>query len=445
MAREPRQGNGRGRFARTFARLAALVGLALATGACRPGSDDFRFVSQPMTQSVLGEAWTYTPVIEGGTRYELRIVSGPPGMTVSQLSGQYSWTPALADLGTHAIVLDVVQEDTGNTDTQSFDLRIHQGLELGVTLSPRGHTGASTPDDFVAHYQDRTRGRLRAFHGNWRGSVATAGVIPEHALAGMAGAASFGYVPAIGIGWADGNGVPDLTSGSSAENSWLNAETRQLFLDMVTQLATDHRPPFLFLGNEINLYYEAHTQTEWDAWVSELEACADAIHAASPQTVVYTTFQLEFLTGLGANAGWAGPARWELVDDVTASGKLDAIGFTTYPYLEYDTLGELPADHWNGILAHTTGPVIFSEVAWPAAAHAPYPGDELDQADFVSTFLDGISGLDVLYAAWLFDHDWDQELTVPAFASTGLRDNLELVPRAADAVWQAEVQRRQAP
>lgn len=164
----------------------------------------------------------------------------------------------------------------------------------------------------------------------------------------------------------------------------------------------------------------------------------------SPTTLVFTTFQLEFLMGLGANAGWSGPARWELVADVTASGELDAMGFTTYPYLEYDALADVPAAHWSAIRANYTGPVIFSEVAWPALAHAPYPGDELEQADFVSTFLDGIATLEVPYAAWLFEHDWDQEASVPAFAATGLRDNLGIL-RAADALWRMEVVLRQAP
>lgn len=426
-------------------RLTLILAPALgASTACVEGSNDFHFASLPPTETALRETWTYTPIVMGGVSPELRIVSGPPAMSVSGNS-QFRWAPTLADLGEHAVVLEVVEGATDESDQQSFTLRVHQGLELGVTLSPRGHTTTSSADDFIAHYQDRARGRVRAFHGRWRADVASAGAIPEHALAAMAGAATYGYLPVIGIGWADGSGVPDLASDSSAENSWLNAETRQEFLAMVTQLAGDHRPPFLFLGNELNIYYESHSEPEWDAWLSELEACADAIHLASPGTLVTTTFQLEFLMGLGANVGWAGPARWELVDDVSASGKLDAVGFTTYPYLEYDTLGAVPAAHWSSILANYDGPLVFSEVAWPGAAHAPFPGDELEQADFVSTFLDGIAALDVRYAAWLFDHDWDQELTIPGFASTGLRDNLGLAPRAADALWRAEVVRRQAP
>ena len=431
--------------------------LAAVLSACTETDEgdhfEVRLENSPPVEAALGERWRYVPEVNGLVA-DLDIVQGPPGMFVGR-SGELDalWTPALADLGEQEIILDITGLGTipGSVLTEfdtvrlSFTLRVHQDLELGTTLSPRGHSLLSTAGDFAEYFQDREHGRVVAFIGPWRASVAAAGEVPPHALAAIEAERDFGIVPAIGFGWSDPAGMPDLESDSSAENSWLNAETRQEFLALVTAFAMQSRPRYLSLGNDTNVYFESHSEAEWDAWLGELEACADAIHAVSPDTLVATSFQLEFLMGLGANAGWSGPARWELVDQLEAGGKLDALGFTTYPHLEYDTLAEVPAAHWSEIAAHWSGPVFFTELAWPAAPHAPYPGDELEQADFVSFFLDGVAELDIEYATWLYLHDWDLEAGFPVVATTGLRDNLGLVMRPADLIWRAEVALRQRP
>lgn len=438
-----------------------ILGSALVLGAvlsaCTETDDEehfeVRLQNSPPTQAAIGERWRYEPDVNGLV-VVLDIVQGPPGMFVG-LSGDLDalWTPTLADLGQHEVILDITGDTTipgtvlHETDTARlrFTLRVHQDLDLGTTLSPRGHSLLSTAGDLADYLQDREHGRVVGFQGPWRASLVTAGEVPQHALAAIEARRDFGIVPAIDLCWSDDAGTPDLTSDSSAENSWLNAETRQEFLAMVTALATHAQPRHLVLGHETNVYFGSHTQAEWDAWISELEACTDAIHAVSPGTQVATSFQLEFLMGLGANAGWSGPARWELVDDLEAGGTLDALAFTTYPYLEYDALADVPAAHWSEIAAHWSGPVLFTELAWPAAPHAPYPGDELEQADFVSFFLDGVAELEVESASWLFLHDWDQEAASPVIATTGLRDNLGLVLRPADLIWRAEVALRQRP
>ncbi|MCA8954329.1 MAG: hypothetical protein KDE27_32775 [Planctomycetes bacterium] len=420
-----------------------LFAAALAACSHGGGGGSFSFTSTPATSTAIRSSWQYqatTGNAPGAVTYSL--LQGPVGATMSS-DGLLSWTPTYADLGTHTLIVRATAANTAID--QSLALRVHQGLQMGVGLSPRGHTGSSTTPDYEAHLDpDSPHGRARGFHTAWRDSVANGGQIPPLLTVGMSFASTYGIEPGYVIGWADGNGAPDLTSDSNpSDNSWNNAETRSEFLAMVTAFAAAATPEHLFLGNEVNAYYNTHSQPEWDAWISEYEACYDAIATVSPDTQVGMVFQLEMLKGLGGNTGWSWAAQWSLVDALVASGRVDVIGFTSYPYLHYDLRTDVPSGYYDEIAAHWTGPVAFTEIGWLATAHPPYPGDETDQALFVGDFFAATANLDLAYVAWLFLHDWDGQASTIAFADIGLRNNDGSVIRMADMAWRVEVALRQ--
>ena len=186
----------------------------------------------------------------------------------------------------------------------------------------------------------------------------------------------------------------------------------------------------------------SHSAAEWAGWLSQLAECSAAIRQESPDTLLFTTFQLERLKGIGRYNGWGGPPVWEPVDEMEAAGLVDALGFTSYPYFEYDRPTDVPADYYDEIAAHCSGPVIFTEIGWLGAPSGPYPGDEQDQAGFFPRFFELGAGLDLVYAVWLFLHDWDGQDAMPAFRYIGLRTN-DGTPRPADAVWRNAVERRE--
>ena len=317
-------------------------------------------------------------------------------------------------------------------------------FSMGVSLSPRGHTSNSTDQDWIDHYSGHAPwGRIIAFHSNWRDDVESAGQVPELALVAMIAANEYGFTPAIGLGWTVEGGEPDLTSESDPQdNSWENQETRNEYLSMVTELAREYRPPFLFLGNETNSYYRTHSTAEWEYWLSEYSECHDAIKAVSANTVIFTTFQYELLKGVGRYNGWTYSADWQPVHDLTQTDRVDALGFTSYPYFEYDTPPEIPEDYYHEIAEHWSGPVIFTEIGWLGDQSEPYPGGEEDQAHFISRFFDLSGDLELRCVVWLFLHDWDGQASLPAFRHIGLREN-DGTPRLADAAWQAEVAQRE--
>ncbi|MFO1076137.1 MAG: hypothetical protein U1E73_00260 [Planctomycetota bacterium] len=412
---------------------------------CGGGSDNFVIDSTPTTRTAIRQIWSYQITAHGGTApVDYTIFSAPVGTQITP-TGLVAWTPEYADLGDHVIAVRATASN--GVTQQNFTLTVHQGIDMGVALSPRGHTQSSTTQDYVDHLDPASpHGRLRAFHGSWRDSVAEAGQIPTLLQTGMSFTTTYGITPAYVIGWADGTGTPDLTSTSEpANNTWSNSETRSEFLAMVTAFAQAAQPPYLMLGNEVNFFLTTHSGTEWDDWVSEYQDCYTAIQTVSPGTIVGMVFQLELLKGLGANAGWSQAAQWTEFDALVGGGHLDAVAFTSYPYLEYATPSLLPTGYYDEIAAHWSGDVIFTEIAWPAVAHAPYPGSESDQAAFVDAFFAGTADLDMRYVAWLFLHDYHDQASTPAFQDIGLRDNTGSQIRAADALWQAAVALRQQP
>lgn len=420
----------------------APVALLAACGGGGGGGGGIEITSAPAHEAEIRADYSYTVQVgskNGPVTYEL--LDGPSGMTLSA-SGLLEWTPTYADLG--QVQVEVKVRDDESSDRQAWTLRVHQGIALGTTLSPRGHTSSSTSQDFIDHYSGHDPyGHIIAFHTNWRESVTDDGEIPSVALAAMAGAQAYGYTPAVGFGWTDGAGDPDLTSESDGvDNSWSNAETASEFLAMVTDFATTYQPPYLFLGNETNSYFMTHSSGEWSAWLTVLGDAYDAVKAASPGTLVFTVFQLERMKGLPP---WSEAPHWELVDELETAGKLDAIGFTSYPFLGASTPSALPADYYDEIAEHWTGPVIVTELGWLSAPSPPYPGSEADQEEFVSTFFELTDDLDLEYVTWLFLHDWDGDSGEPLVKGIGFRDNLATVVRLSDAAWRAAVGLRERP
>jgi hypothetical protein len=330
-----------------------------------------------------------------------------------------------------------VRPDATAADAIPIDAPGPRGIDLGVTWTPIGYVQAS-PSDLMAFYQGHAAyGTTIAVHRPWRATRASAGQVDGFATQ-IAGAATT-YDFELMAGFGTGPAPQDLTSESEPTNdTWTNAESRAEFCAMAAAWAMAHKPRYLFLGNEMDGYYRDHPE-DWPNWVTELAACRDAVHAVSPTTLVFTTFQLEFVKGRARKTGLPQrPPDWQLIADVEAA--VDGIGFTSYPFFEYETPAEIPADYYTEIAQHTTKPVLFSELGWIANPAIPYTGSAAEQAAFVDRFFALIGGLDVRYAVYLHENDLPISVlpAASAFYQVGLRDEAG-VARPADAAWRAHV------
>lgn len=407
--------------------------------ACGGGDDGFAVISVAPTNVPFGVPWSYAIATKDAAGpLSFQLLAGPDGMEASD-EGVVTWLPEASDLGYHVVALQV--SDGATVLSHGFAVRVHQGTHMGVTLSWRRHTGSFEEQDLVDFFLgSRPYGRLIAAHVPWRDDVALAGQIPYLANAHAQAAAYAGVYPVFGFGWTDGEGVPDLTSESDPfDNTWNNQETRQEFLNMVALFVATYRPPYLFLGNETNLYFH-QPGADWGAWLDTFDQAYQTVKSISPNTFVFTTFQLEAMKGGGAANGWSFTPHFGLLDD---HARIDGIGFTSFPHFDFANPAALPADYYTEISSYWSGPVVFTEIAWPASPNAPYPGGTSDQADFVPRFFDLCVGLDLEYVVWLFLHDWDGQDSTPAFTDVGLRNNDGTVVRPADQAWRDATRLRQ--
>jgi hypothetical protein len=133
----------------------------------------------------------------------------------------------------------------------------------------------------------------------------------------------------------------------------------------------------------------------------------DAVKKKSPDTKVFTVFQLEHLKGLkgGLYGGVNDPgaAEWALIDRFP---KADLVGFTTYPGLIFKDPSEMPADYYAEIRNHSSKPVAFTEIGWQSEAWpAGWESGDAEQAAFVSRFFELTGGLNKEMAIWSFLYD----------------------------------------
>lgn len=207
------------------------------------------------------------------------------------------------------------------------------------------------------------------------------------------------------------------------------------YKQMAVDFAKQYKPPYFGLGNEVNRIY-ASQPADFEVLVGLFNDTAAAIKAVSPNTKVFTVFQLEQLKGLngGLFGGVNDPskAQWQLLDRFNQA---DIIAFTTYPGLIYHDPSQIPADYYSEIATHSTKPVAFSEVGWSAGQMASgWDSTPTTQNDFAKRFLQMTESLKPVFSDWLALYD---PSTKPPFNLMGLYDN-QGQPRPAFDTWKSK-------
>ncbi|HEU5288969.1 MAG TPA: hypothetical protein VFV20_11250 [Candidatus Limnocylindria bacterium] len=306
------------------------------------------------------------------------------------------------------------------------------GIVYGVAGLVRPHAPNSTAADAEAMYRSfaETGGALGVYT-NWADRADTEGKVPAVVPAAFAAAKQYSFGPlviALGVAAdAGGTGVKSTIDWSSTQ--------RERFLATVTQVARDHRPRFLALGVETNRLWLSD-RTSFDGFVRGYADAYDAVKKVSPDTKVFTIFQLELMRGHATRmTGRDDEPQWDLLERF--AGRLDLLGLTTYPFLEYQRPSDLPEDYYSDAARRLRAPVAFTEIGWPSArpasAVAAYDASPDDQAEFVARFFALTAGMRPAIALWSFPF----ELGVPSslFDSVGIR-RTDGAAKPALAAWQ---------
>lgn len=345
--------------------------------------------------------------------------SMPPPTTTPPSTPEPTATPA--------VTATPIATPTTERGAHELEIEAPGGTAWGIAGLVPANFPASTEEDWRRFYE------LLPGLGGWVGTFAswTPGTgMPEIMRSQAQVGERFGFrtIPTVGFGHQE-IGRYELVI------DFTDPEEVALYQEAVVSLARDLRPPFLGLGNELNLLWEEDPEA-FDAIAAALPDIAAAIREASPGTQVFTTFQLEFLRGGGAISGVAREPRWDLVEQVQPA--LDIVAFTTYPWFDYQSPNAIPDDYYEAVAGRVDGPVAFSEIGWPGAplTGAPesvYGGSPEEQAGFVERLDELFDGVEPVWALWVFAHD--SEVAGDLFDVLGLyKQNGE--PRPALESWQ---------
>lgn len=289
----------------------------------------------------------------------------------------------------------------------------------GVSLSPKSFQ----PADFTAFFEKvRQTGEILSWAGDWSELSNTQSGGPT-VVASLA--STYGYIPVIEAQFFNQSSGDLLRS--------LDDSTKQIYKNSAAAFADKYKPKYLGVGIEVNTLYEK-SPTNFDLFVQFYSEVYDAVKVKSPDTKVFTTFQLEKMKGLngGLFGGANDPtkAQWSLLDRFLKS---DIIAFTTYPGLIYKAPSEIPSDYYTDIKARTAKPIAFTEIGWHSeGSPTGWESSDVEQTEFVVTFFNLTRDLNEEFAIWSFMYDQD---TFEPFRSMGLRRSSDGTAKPAWNEW----------
>ena len=223
-----------------------------------------------------------------------------------------------------------------------------------------------------------------------------------------------------------------------------NPQLRQAFVAEAKYIALNYRPAYLALGTEVNAAFE-RDPAGYQAFVEAYREAYDEVKRASPETMVFVSFQYEQLLGL---IPWEPPhvPRWELLDDF--AGKLDLFAITTYPSFAFSVARKVPPLYYSQLREHTDGPVAFVSAGFASTAgrEGLNSSTPAEQRRFLQRLFRDADELGASLVIWFAARD-------PAFAteppfdllgSSGLRSAKD-EPKEAWPAWEQAVNRPYDP
>lgn len=180
--------------------------------------------------------------------------------------------------------------------------------------------------------------------------------------------------------------APPGVNGSLADPQF-----RRQWIEEATNIAADFQPDYFSLGNEINDYFYFHPE-DLEEYLSLYDESRAGIKAASPNTKVFVVFSLNHMIDNN---------QFDLL--ATFNDRVDLIGFTTYPWQQYNDPADIPEDYYSRLGTLVNKPLAFTEIGWPSSQEQG--SSEKEQAEFLVRFLELTKGMNLEMVNWLFLHE----------------------------------------
>ncbi len=200
-------------------------------------------------------------------------------------------------------------------------------------------------------------------------------------------------------------------------------------------IAAAYQPRYLALGIECNRWF-AVDEAAFGEFVTVYRDTYDAIKAAHPEVLVGNGFQLDYMRGGGALTGMVNDPHWQVLD--MFAGKIDFIGISAYPWLDFADPAEIPDDYFTEISGHLAAPIIISETGWPSEGPFVMESSQEAQVRYLQRMLEVTEGVDLrgfIYGL-PFDADLTEVFGTPVFNYLGLAEN-DGTPKLLWQEWQA--------
>ena len=182
-------------------------------------------------------------------------------------------------------------------------------------------------------------------------------------------------------------------------------ENKDKYLAGMAQYVSKYNPKYFGIGIEVNWMYRDNPDL-FNEFVGFFNEAAEKLKVISPNTKIFTVFQLEQMKGLqgGLYAKTNNePVQWDLINRFP---KADVIAFTSYPGLIYKTPGDIPTDYYTSISQNVLKPVIFTEIGWSRTTVASgWISSPERQAEFINRFFNLTKDIKPDVVIWSFLYD----------------------------------------
>ncbi len=286
----------------------------------------------------------------------------------------------------------------------------------------------SESSDWESFYKEIPQmGEVFGAYPVWNDDTDTDG-IPDLVKVAIGIESQYGVTPVIAISF-DINVVTDTYF----------SENKEAYKAALIDTVGTYNLTYLSIGNEVNSLYAHVSPAAFNDFVGFYKEAYDEIKIKSPNTKVFTIFQLEHLKGAAYLTGLELSESWDLIDQF--GEKLDLVGFTAYPLLEYSNVNQIPEDYFLEIANYVDKPVAFTEMGWPSvnvesSGIRIINSNQLSQVEFFLQILNATNTLDVELFIHPFLHDFVYSEENPLFNNIALKKN-DGTPKEIFNYWQA--------
>ncbi|MBD3232115.1 MAG: hypothetical protein GF315_00155 [candidate division Zixibacteria bacterium] len=194
---------------------------------------------------------------------------------------------------------------------------------------------------------------------------------------------------------------------------------RDSYREAVLEVVSDYQPEYIAVGVEVNRLIVEKSRDIFDEYVETYLHIYDAIREIDTQTKIFATFQLEYMKGAAYLTGMEFEPHWDALESFDE--KLDLVGLTVYPFLEYSTVSEIPDGYYQEINQYIDKPVIIAEMGWLSQDVLTVEGSEQEQVDFVVDFLEASEDLNM--ELMMYSFLYEPIGVEPLFSSIALKTN----------------------